>query len=120
MTDLIILHEHRGEPDGMVVSHLPYGPTAYFGIVNPVLRHDIKEKQTMPQQFPHLIFDRFDTKLGERVMNILKYELYLNLPSVRLTVLPSVLCFRFLFPVPKHNTQRVVTFANKSDYISFR
>ena len=31
MTDVVIVHEHRGEPDGMVVCHLPFGPTAYFG-----------------------------------------------------------------------------------------
>ncbi len=30
VTDLIIVHEHRGEPAGLVVSHLPYGPTAFF------------------------------------------------------------------------------------------
>ena len=28
---VILVHEHRGEPDGMVVCHLPFGPTAYFG-----------------------------------------------------------------------------------------
>ncbi|GFH13238.1 brix domain-containing protein, partial [Haematococcus lacustris] len=43
-TDIVILHEHRGEPDGLVVCHLPYGPTAYFGLHNTVLRHDIGKK----------------------------------------------------------------------------
>jgi U3 small nucleolar ribonucleoprotein protein IMP4 len=42
VTDLVLVHEHRGEPDGLVVCHLPYGPTAYFGISNAVLRHDLK------------------------------------------------------------------------------
>ena len=36
-TDVVMIHEHRGEPDGLVVCHLPYGPSAYFGIFNPVL-----------------------------------------------------------------------------------
>lgn len=36
VTDIVIVHEHRGEPDGLVVCHLPYGPTAYFGIFNTV------------------------------------------------------------------------------------
>lgn len=36
-TDVIMIHEHRGEPDGLVVCHLPYGPSAYFGIFNTVL-----------------------------------------------------------------------------------
>ncbi len=35
-TDIVIVHEHRGEPDGIVVCHLPYGPTAFFGIYNTV------------------------------------------------------------------------------------
>lgn len=67
VTDLVLVHEHRGEPDGLVVCHLPYGPTAYFGIMNSVLRHDLKERGTVSQQFPHLIFHKFDSKLGERV-----------------------------------------------------
>lgn len=24
-TDIIVVHEHRGEPDGLVVCHLPFG-----------------------------------------------------------------------------------------------
>lgn len=61
-TDLILLHEHRGEPDGMIVSHMPLGPTVYFGIKNAVLRHDLKEKpDNMSQAFPHLIFNGFES-----------------------------------------------------------
>ena len=98
-SDMIILHEHKGEPDGMIVCHLPYGPTAYFGLKNVILRHDLKEKaQTMSEAFPHLIFDGFETKLGDRVSDILKY----------------------LFPLPKVETKRLCTFANKDDLISFR
>ncbi|KAI7842554.1 hypothetical protein COHA_003791 [Chlorella ohadii] len=100
-TDLIMVHEHRGEPDGLVVCHLPYGPTAYFGVFNTVLRHDIGDKKqvgTISEAYPHLIFDRFTSKLGQRVSSILKY----------------------LFPPPKHDSKRVITFANQSDFISFR
>ena len=35
-TDIVVVHEHRGEPDGLVVCHLPYGPTAFFGVYNTV------------------------------------------------------------------------------------
>ncbi|KAI4370907.1 hypothetical protein MLD38_019203 [Melastoma candidum] len=100
-TDVILVHEHRGVPDGLIISHLPFGPTAYFGLLNVVTRHDIKDKKaigTMPEAYPHLILDNFSTKLGERTANILKH----------------------LFPVPKPDTKRIVTFANQSDYISFR
>ncbi|KAJ3361774.1 snoRNA-binding rRNA-processing protein imp4 [Kappamyces sp. JEL0680] len=89
---------NRGQPDGMVVSHFPHGPTAYFTLHNVVFRHDIPDSGTVSEQFPHLIFDKFGSKLGERVMNILKY----------------------LFPVPKEDATRVMTFANNSDFISFR
>ncbi|KAK7503420.1 hypothetical protein BaRGS_00005341 [Batillaria attramentaria] len=98
VTDIIIVQEHRGVPDGMVVCHLPYGPTAYFTLSNVVMRHDIPNVGTMSEAFPHLIFHRFTSRLGKRVMNILKY----------------------LFPVPKEDSRRVLTFANDDDYISFR
>eukprot|EP00742_Colponemidia_sp_Colp-10_P004166 GILJ01004445.1.p1 GENE.GILJ01004445.1~~GILJ01004445.1.p1 ORF type:complete len:288 (+),score=43.23 GILJ01004445.1:80-943(+) len=99
ISDLIILHEHRGEPDGMIVSHMPYGPTAYFGLSSVVMRHDLKEKpENMSEAYPHLIFHGFNTNLGERVTNILKY----------------------LFPPPKTESKRVLTFANNNDFISFR
>ncbi len=98
-TDLAIFHEHRGEPDGLIISHLPLGPTIYFGVRNTALRHDLKEKvDTMSEAYPHLIFDGFTSKVGERVTNILKH----------------------LFPTPKFDSKRVITFANVGDVISFR
>ncbi|KAL6526163.1 hypothetical protein OROMI_029803 [Orobanche minor] len=100
-TDVILVHEHRGVPDGIIISHLPFGPTAYFGLHNVIARHDIKDKNaigTMPEAYPHLILNNFSSKLGERTANILKH----------------------LFPVPKPDTKRIITFANQSDYISFR
>lgn len=98
-SDLIILHEHRGNPDGLIVSHMPSGPTAYFALSNVVLRHDLRTKlDTMPEEYPHLIFHNFQSKIGDRVMDILK----------------------FLFPVPKLDSKRTISFINKEDYIVFR
>ncbi|KAL0478181.1 U3 small nucleolar ribonucleoprotein IMP4 [Acrasis kona] len=99
-TDLIMLHESRGDPDTLVVCHLPYGPTAYFTMYNTVMRHEAVNMKTekMPTIYPHLIFHNFKTKLGERVATILKH----------------------LFPIPKKDSTRVVTFANDNDFISFR
>jgi U3 small nucleolar ribonucleoprotein protein IMP4 len=57
VTDIIIVHEHRGDPDGLIVCHLPHGPTAYFGLSNVVMRHDIQTTETVPEAYPHLIFD---------------------------------------------------------------
>mmetsp|Transcript_6561 Transcript_6561/g.10546 ORF Transcript_6561/g.10546 Transcript_6561/m.10546 type:complete len:164 (-) Transcript_6561:79-570(-) len=98
-TDLVLLHETRGEPDGLIVSHLPYGPTAYFGLSNVVLRHDLKGKvDPVSEAYPHLIFNEFNSTLGDRISDILKY----------------------MFPLPKVETKRLVTFSNQNDYISFR
>ncbi|CAM1324048.1 IMP4 (predicted) [Pycnogonum litorale] len=98
VTDFIILHETRGKPDSMVICHLPFGPTATFTLSSVVMRHDIPDIGTMSEAFPHLIFHNLKSKLGKRVADILKY----------------------LFPVPKADSKRVITFANDRDYISFR
>ncbi|KAG6902302.1 hypothetical protein C0995_001912 [Termitomyces sp. Mi166 len=100
VTDLIVLHEHRGVPDAMIVSHFPHGPTVFFTLSNVSLRHDIGtyKDSTVSEQYPHLIFENFMSPLGQRVRDILKY----------------------LFPVPKEDSKRVMTFANEDDFISFR
>ncbi|KNZ79898.1 U3 small nucleolar ribonucleoprotein IMP4 [Termitomyces sp. J132] len=100
VTDLIVLHEHRGIPDAMIVSHFPHGPTVFFTLSNVSLRHDIGtyKDSTVSEQYPHLIFENFTSSLGQRVQDTLKY----------------------LFPVPKEDSKRVMTFANEDDFISFR
>jgi U3 small nucleolar ribonucleoprotein protein IMP4 len=97
-TDLVVLQETRGEPDGMVVCHLPLGPTAFFSLRNSVLRHDIPDAGKMSEAYPHTILHNFTTPLGDRTADVL----------------------RCLFPIPKPDTKRVVTFANDGDVISFR
>jgi U3 small nucleolar ribonucleoprotein protein IMP4 len=99
-TDIVIVQETRGEPDGLVICHLPLGPTAFFTIQNAVLRHDlVPSAAPMSEAYPHLILHNFTTDIGKRVGNILK-------------------C---LFPVPnKADSKRVITFVNESDFISFR
>eukprot|EP01121_Diplochlamys_sp_Union-15-3_P008886 TRINITY_DN2389_c0_g1_i1.p1 TRINITY_DN2389_c0_g1~~TRINITY_DN2389_c0_g1_i1.p1 ORF type:complete len:202 (+),score=10.29 TRINITY_DN2389_c0_g1_i1:196-801(+) len=98
VSDVIIIHESKGIPDSMIVSHLPLGPTAYFGLFNVVARHEIEEVANMSLQNPHLIFNNFTTKLGARTTNVLKY----------------------LFPPCKDDSTRVLTFSNDKDFISFR
>eukprot|EP00928_Gymnodinium_smaydae_P024561 TRINITY_DN19839_c0_g1_i1.p1 TRINITY_DN19839_c0_g1~~TRINITY_DN19839_c0_g1_i1.p1 ORF type:complete len:322 (-),score=73.33 TRINITY_DN19839_c0_g1_i1:197-1162(-) len=99
MTDVIIVHEHRGEPDGLVVCHLPFGPTAYFGLSSVVLRHDLADKApTVSEANPHLLFHGFTAKTGRRVKTILQA----------------------LFPPAKQMGDRVMTFANNRDTIHFR
>eukprot|EP00127_Corallochytrium_limacisporum_P006783 Clim_evm53s235 gene=Clim_evmTU53s235 len=100
ITDLIILHEHRGVPDGMIVSHLPMGPTAYFSLSNVVMRHDVVDLQgtTVSERYPHLIFEGIQTRVGKRIQQILTH----------------------LFPIPSADSDRTLAFVNKSDFITFR
>uniref|UniRef100_A0A2K5IXT3 Brix domain-containing protein n=1 Tax=Colobus angolensis palliatus TaxID=336983 RepID=A0A2K5IXT3_COLAP len=67
VTDLLVVHEHRGTPVGLIVSHLPFGPTAYFTLCNVVMRHDIPDLGTMSEAKPHLITHGFSSRLGKRV-----------------------------------------------------
>ena len=62
VTDFLVLHEHRGQPDGLIVCHLPYGPTAYFTMSDLVMRHDIPDLGNMSEAYPHLIFHNFKSR----------------------------------------------------------
>ena len=97
-TDLVVLNETRGNPDSLIVSHLPFGPTASFTLSSAVLRNDIPDCQPVSEASPHLILENLETKVGARIAKILKA----------------------LYPVPKADSKRVITFANTSDFISFR
>lgn len=98
-SDIIVLHEHRGVPTSLTISHLPHGPTASFSLHNVVLRHDIMNRGNVSEVSPHLIFDGFETKLGERVVCILKH---------------------LFAPGTKKDSERAITFANRGDFISVR
>ena len=103
LSDIILLHEHRGTPTAMTISHLPHGPTASFSLHNVVLRADIPNasRGTVSESYPHLIFQGFTTPLGRRVVQILKH----------------------IFPPrdgPHKVGNRVVTFKNVDDSIELR
>lgn len=98
VTDIVLISESKGIPDTITISHLPMGPTIVFTIHNIVTRHDLENVGPMSEQAPHLIFENFTTKLGERIKSILRY----------------------LFPVPRPDATRVVTFDNNNDFVSFR
>ncbi len=59
----------------------PFGPTAYFTISDLVMRHDIPDIGNMSEQYPHLIFHNFKTRLGERVrlLYIIEFQLSIKL-----------------------------------------
>ncbi|KAI5286601.1 snoRNA-binding rRNA-processing protein imp4, partial [Ascosphaera aggregata] len=103
LSDIVVLHEHRGTPTALTISHLPHGPTASFSLHNVVLRADIPNaaRGTVSESYPHLVFEGFTTKLGQRVVQILKH----------------------MFPPREGNGKlgnRVVTFKNLQDSIEMR
>lgn len=105
LSDIILLHEHRGTPTALTVSHFPHGPTASFSLHNVVLRHDIPNasRGTVSESYPHLIFDGFTTPLGKRIVKILQH-LFPPRDAAASTKLGS----------------RVVTFKNIDDSVEVR
>ncbi|AFP65401.1 U3 snoRNP protein, IMP4 (nucleomorph) [Chroomonas mesostigmatica CCMP1168] len=96
-TDLIMIHEHRGNPDAFVISHLPKGPSAFFCIKKFLFSFDIKKKGFFHQS-PNLIVDNLESPLGKRLSNIL--------------------CS--LFCPPQRNSKRIITFSGKENHILVR
>lgn len=113
-------------PVGLIVSHLPFGPTAYFTLCNVVMRHDVPDLGTVSEAKPHLIVHGFSSCLGKRVSlelwamgqgwgRVARQGIPLSFPLLQVSDI-----LRYLFPVPKDDSHRVITFANQDDYISFR
>ncbi|VDN51647.1 unnamed protein product, partial [Dracunculus medinensis] len=98
-SDLIVVHEDRKVPNGIVLCHLPNGPTAYFKINSLKFRKDIKGVGESTGHHPELILNNFNTRLGHTIARM----------------------FACLFPHnPMFVGRRVVTFHNQRDYIFFR
>ncbi|CAL6053800.1 U3_small nucleolar ribonucleoprotein IMP4 [Hexamita inflata] len=97
-TDLILLHETRGQPDGMIISHLPHGPTLYLNVSDVLMRQEVNPEATVLEKAPQLIFENLNQKIGKRLQRIMGH----------------------LFPKPKDESDRVVSFVNRSDTILFR
>ncbi|OXB80045.1 UNVERIFIED_CONTAM: hypothetical protein H355_012968 [Colinus virginianus] len=99
-TDLIVINEDRKIPNGLVLSHLPDGPTAHFRMSSVRLRKEIKRKGKEPtEHIPEVILNNFTTRLGHSIGRM----------------------FASLFPHdPQFIGRQVATFHNQRDYIFFR
>lgn len=99
-TDLIVVNEDRKVPNGLVLSHLPEGPTAHFRMSSVRLRKEIKRKGKNPTEHqPEIILNNFTTRLGHSVGRM----------------------FASLFPHdPQFVGRQVATFHNQRDYVFFR
>ncbi|XP_041912552.1 ribosome production factor 1 [Alosa sapidissima] len=99
-TYLLVINEDRKVPNGMVLCHLPDGPTAHFKISNVRLRKEMKRRGKEPTEHsPEVILNNFTTRLGHSIGRL----------------------FAALYPHDPHFVGRqVATFHNQRDFIFFR
>jgi len=98
-TDIVVINEDRKKPTGLVVCHLPNGPTAHFKLTSVKYNKDIKGRGRQTTHFPEVVLNQFHTRLGHQVGRLLNA----------------------LFPQqPEFTGRSVVTFHNQRDFIFFR
>ncbi|KAG0718316.1 Ribosome production factor 1 [Chionoecetes opilio] len=99
-TDVLVVNEDRRIPNGLLVIHLPEGPSAHFRLSNPKLckevRRDYKE---ITGHRPEVILNNFRTRLGRVMARMLGALFHYD---------------------PEFKGRRVCTFHNQRDYIFFR
>ncbi|XP_068599490.1 ribosome production factor 1 [Brachionichthys hirsutus] len=99
-TYLMVINEDRKVPNGLVLCHLPDGPTAHFKVSNVRLRKEMKRRGKDPTEHsPEVILNNFSTRLGHSIGRL----------------------FAALFPQdPQFVGRQVATFHNQRDFIFFR
>lgn len=97
-THLFVLGEKHKVCTGMVVSHLPVGPTAYFRVTNVKRAEEIRGAKSISSK-PEVILNNFTTRLGHRVGRFLG---------------------SFYKHEPNFKAREVVTFHNQRDFIFVR
>jgi len=86
--------------DGMLIVHLPDGPTAHFKLSNVKITTDLKRShKEITEHRPEVILNNFTTSLGFTIGRMLGALFHYQ---------------------PEFKGRRVVTFHNQRDYIFFR
>jgi len=103
-TELIVINEDRRVPNGLILCHLPDGPTAHFKLTSSKLAKEMTKMKKRCKKFdkevkPEVILNNFNTMLGHRVGRMLASVFHYD---------------------PDFEGRRVVTFHNQRDYIFFR
>ena len=97
---MVIIHEDNKEPNGLLVIHLPDGPTAHFKLSNVKLTNELrKSHKEITKHRPEVILTNFSTRLGFSIGRMLGSLFHYD---------------------PEFRGRRVVTFHNQRDYIFFR
>lgn len=98
-TTLVVLEEDLKQPSGLVIVHLPIGPTFHFTITNWYEGKSIPGHGRPTSHIPELILNNFTTPLGLLTAHL----------------------FRSLFPsTPDLQGRQVVTLHNQRDFIFLR
>lgn len=99
-TDVLIINENRKEPNGLLIIHLPDGPTAHFKLSNVKSTKELKKNiDNISEHRPEVILTNFTTRLGLTIGRMLGAIFHFD---------------------PEFNGRRAVTFHNQRDYIFFR
>lgn len=99
-TDLVVINENNKQPEGLLVIHLPEGPTAHFKISNFKSLKDLKKRPSnITSHRPEVILTNFSTRLGLTIGRMLGALFHYE---------------------PEFKGRRVATFHNQRDYIFFR
>lgn len=98
-TNLVVVTEDRRHPTGMLVIHLPEGPTAFFRISSVKYCKKIKNRTECTNHRPEIVLNNFKTRLGLSVGRLFSSLFQYN---------------------PEFHGRRVVTFHNQRDYIFVR
>jgi ribosome production factor 1 len=98
-TDLIVVGENLKKIDGLMIIHLPDGPTATFKLSSLKYPEQIPDRGIMSSHHPELILNNFTTRMGHGIGRM----------------------FASLFPqVPEFTGRRIITFHNQRDFIFVR
>lgn len=98
-TDLLIVNEDRKKPNGLLVIHLPNGPTANFKLSSVRYLKEIKNRVAASEHRPEVILNNFNTRLGHSIGRMLASLYHYD---------------------PQFTGRRVITFHNQRDFIFFR
>ncbi|XP_046389754.1 probable ribosome production factor 1 [Ischnura elegans] len=99
-TDIVVINEDMKKPNGLLVIHLPNGPTANFRLSNVKITKDLKKShKEISEHRPEVILNNFNTRLGHTVGRMLGALFHYD---------------------PEFKGRRAVTFHNQRDYIFFR
>lgn len=96
---IIIINEDHRRPNGLLLIHLPKGPTCFFRLSSVKFCEQIKNRAKITKHKPEVIMNNFNTRIGHTVGRVLTSLFHFD---------------------PEFHGRRVVTFHNQRDYIFFR